>query len=80
MRVGEIDTVSEVGPSEVRLSGPAAFKGLEALISSLRAEGVNNLEARSILLTSGSTTGRLTQIQTDTATVPKPSGMSQTNR
>ena len=52
MRVGEIDTVSEVGPSEVRLSGPAAFKGLEALIASLRAEGVNNLEARSILLTS----------------------------
>ncbi|MEQ8301688.1 MAG: phosphate ABC transporter permease PstA [Hyphomonas sp.] len=74
MRVGEIDTVSEVGPSEVRLSGPAAFKGLEALIASLRAEGVNNLEARSILVTSGSTTGRLTQIQTDTATVAMLTG------
>jgi phosphate transport system permease protein len=74
IRTGEIVSVSEVSPNEVRLSGADAFKGLEALIATLRAEGASNMDARSILLTSGRSTGRLTHVETDAANIAMLTG------
>jgi len=74
IRTGEIVSVSEVAPNEVRLSGASAFRGLESLMSTLRADEGNAVDARSILLTSGPATGRVTSLESGAANIAMLTG------
>ena len=80
VHIGEIASVSETAQNEVRLSGPSAFRGLEAMISTLRAEDGDAVDARSVLLTSGSSTARVTHLETGAAHVTMLAGSADAFR
>lgn len=81
VRIGEITMVSDVSPDEIQLSGPSAFKGLEALILALQVQDEGAaLEERSVLLTSGTATGRLMQLESGAARIKMLAGSADAFR
>lgn len=66
LRVGTINTLVPLDEGAVRLQGAGAFAAIAPALTTLQSEGVDTSEL-SILLTTGGATGRLSDIQPDSA-------------
>ena len=66
LKLGTVEQGIETTPGRVTLSGANAFKGLQSLIAAQRAEVGDAVDARSILVTAGKSTGRVVSMSADT--------------
>ena len=69
LRLGDISTVTETAPGQLQLTGTGAFKALESLVAVQRQEVGDAVDARSILISAGASTGRVTRLDADEAEV-----------
>lgn len=66
VKTGAITGLTPVDSGNAALQGAGAFASIQTALTTMAGEGVNTAES-SVLLTSGRSTGRLTNIQSDTA-------------
>ncbi|KCZ94626.1 phosphate ABC transporter permease PstA [Hyphomonas johnsonii] len=69
VKLGKVVSVEAETGRTYRLAGPAAFKVIESLVSAERFEVGDAVDRQSILLTTGATTGKISDVTTDSAVI-----------